>query len=288
MQKKLLAARVLIICILILSLLLSVALFALLRQDLIFLMMQQIHHYDEFSFSVIDPIENGVKYSLNDLKKQKNTIVSSVMMLVNSSHPLPQNFEVPIEIYNGAEMHPLMVDSYIALRDAVLYRTGVRIYVADDYRTREEQEEILAESEQGIAAAVGCSEHEAGLALDVYAPYFAGEEFLKSAAGREVNRICGEYGFIIRYPNGKEEVTGISYEPWHLRYVGMPHSKIMMDCGIVLEEYLERLPKNKWIQYNGYLILHTFSDSITMPQKWESCHISSDNAGGTLITLKMN
>ncbi|RYD01409.1 hypothetical protein N752_30920 [Desulforamulus aquiferis] len=51
---------------------------------------------------------------------------------------------------------------------------------------------------------------------------------------------CAEYGFIIRYPKGKEDVTGVPFEPWHYRYVGTPHAKEIMDKGITLEEYLEQ------------------------------------------------
>ena len=194
---------------------------------------------------------------------------------------------VELTEYNGAEMHPLMVEPYIALRDTVLAETGVRIYVADDYRTAEEQMEILESSEEGTAAAPGCSEHEAGLSLDVYAPYCAGKEFLKSAAGRMVNRVCGEYGFVIRYPLGKEEITGISYEPWHLRYVGEPHAEIMMNSGLTLEEYIQALTPEVWFAHGNYLILRTAADACRLPQGWERCEISEDNAGYRIVTLKM-
>ena len=160
------------------------------------------------------------------------------LMLVNDSHPLPTDFTPDLVEYNGARMHPLMLEGYIAMRDAVQDKTGVRIYVASDYRTAEEQRELYETSGDKIAALVGCSEHEAGLALDVYAPYFDGEDFLRSRAGRRVNSVCAGYGYIIRYPKGKESVTGIDYEPWHLRYVGAPHAAIMSDAGITLEEYI--------------------------------------------------
>ena len=208
------------------------------------------------------------------------------MMLVNSTHPLPDGYEAELEEYGGALMHPLMVDSYVALKAAVAEKTGIKIYVSSDYRTREEQEEILAESEDGIAAQVGCSEHEAGLALDVYAPYFAGEDFLKSEAGREVNRICHEYGFVIRYPRNKTDVTGISFEPWHLRYVGAPHAANMATSGLVLEEYVECFAPETWYRSGEYMILRTAKDTVVMPSDWTECIVSPDNTGYTLITVK--
>ncbi|MBQ7336792.1 MAG: M15 family metallopeptidase [Clostridia bacterium] len=227
------------------------------------------------------------EWTWEDLKGADGVTVSCLLMLVNASHPLPAGYEAELTEYNGAEMHPLMVEPYIALRDTVLAETGVRIYVADDYRTAEEQMEILESSEEGTAAAPGCSEHEAGLSLDVYAPYCAGKEFLKSAAGRMVNRVCGEYGFVIRYPLGKEEITGISYEPWHLRYVGEPHAEIMMNSGLTLEEYIQALTPEVWFAHGNYLILRTAADACRLPQGWERCEISEDNAGYRIVTLKM-
>ena len=227
------------------------------------------------------------EWKLNELSKHGDVTVSDTLMLVNRQHPLPRNFEPLLEEYNGARMHPLMVDSYVSLRDRVEELTDVRIYVSSDYRTREEQEEILAQTPDGIAAEVGCSEHEAGLALDVYAPYYAGESFLCSPAGRSVNRICSDFGFIIRYPRDKEAVTGISYEPWHLRYVGAPHAGLMTEAELTLEEYVEALTPETWFSYGAYLILRTASDSVELPREWESCEISPDNTGYTVITLRV-
>jgi D-alanyl-D-alanine carboxypeptidase len=207
-------------------------------------------------------------------------------MLINEAHPLPSDYQASLKEYNGAKMHPLMVDPYVALRDRVEKLTGVRIYVASDYRTSEEQEQIFAESEEGMALRVGCSEHEAGLALDLYAPHYAGESFLRSSAGRSVNRICSDYGFIIRYPRGKEDVTGISYEPWHLRYVGEPHAALMTRAELTLEEYLEALTPETWFSYGEYMILRTAQSEVSIPKGWVSCDLSPDNLGYTVITLK--
>ena len=159
------------------------------------------------------------------------------LLLVNFDHPLPENYVADIEEYNGAKMHPSMIDSYIALRDEVQKRTGIRIYVSSDFRTAEEQAELVASSQQGIAAPVGCSEHEAGLSLDVYAPNHDSYAFLRSPAGRMVNEICGEYGFILRYPKGKEQITGYMYEPWHIRYLGSELAAELTENGLTVEEY---------------------------------------------------
>lgn len=257
-----------------------------LHGELWFYLEQSLRIYSAPNLQIIETTEDAVEWSVEKLTTAENVTVSKTLMLVNASHPLPDGYEAELKEYGGALMHPLMIDSYIALKTAVYEKTGVNIYVSSDYRTREEQEAIIAESEDGIAAQIGCSEHEAGLALDVYAPYYAGMEFLKSEAGREVNRICQEYGYIIRYPRDKVDVTEISYEPWHLRYVGAPHAKIMADSGLTLEEYIEYLTPEVWYQSGEYMILRTQKDTVSMPEAWTSCHLSSDNTGYTIITVK--
>lgn len=232
-------------------------------------------------------LENDTRlWSLEELTAQENVTLSNNLLLVNSSHPLPDGYLPELTEYNGAKMHPLMLELYIALRDDVQAKTGVRIYVASDYRTPEEQAEIIASSEDGIAAQLGCSEHEAGLALDVYAPYYGGINFLRSRAGRMVNDICGDYGFIIRYPFGKEDITGIDYEPWHLRYVGQPHAKLMGESGLTLEEYIEMLTPNTWYQSGEYLIARLSADTLRLPRDFSHCDISLDNTGYYIVTVQ--
>ncbi len=227
----------------------------------------------------------GTEVTPQELMQTDGVTVTDTLRLINTSHSLPEGYRATVEEYNGAYMHPEMIAPYIALRDRVQEETGVRIYVASDYRSPEEQEAILTEEGASVAAAVGCSEHEAGLALDVYAPYCAGMEFLRSPAGRMVNEICSEYGFIIRYPKGKEEITGISYEPWHLRYVGAPHACLIETHGITLEEYCDALTVGAWYQYENYVFARVTDDVFVMPAVYAACSISPDNMGGYVITL---
>ncbi len=228
---------------------------------------------------------DGVETTAQALMETEGVTVTDTLRLINFETPLPSGYTATVEEYNGAYMHPEMIAPYIALRDRVQEKTGVRIYVASDYRSPEEQAAILEEEGGDVAAAVGCSEHEAGLALDVYAPYCAGMEFLRSRAGRMVNEICSEYGFIIRYPKGKEEITGISYEPWHLRYVGAPHARLIEEHGLTLEEYLQALSVGAWYQYEGYVFARVTDSAFLVPTGYSACSISSDNMGGYVITL---
>lgn len=227
------------------------------------------------------------EWSLETLLADERVVQSSNLMLINAEHPLPVDYEAELIEFNGAKMNPLMLDSYISLRDDVQKKTGVRIYVASDYRTSEEQEAILAEKGDTTAAQVGCSEHEAGLALDVYAPHFVGINFLRSPAGRMIDRVCGEYGFIIRYPYEKETVTGIDYEPWHIRYIGQPHATLIMEHGLTLEEYFDVLDVGTWYTNGNYRFARLSPDALKLPEGFTQCDLSPDNMGHYVVTVKM-
>lgn len=229
----------------------------------------------------------GEVQALDALLNRENVTLSTCMMLVNTAHPLPDGYVPELVEYNGAKMHPSMLSPYTSLRDDVQAKTGVRIYVASDYRTAEEQASVIQGSAEGIAAPVGCSEHEAGLALDVYAPYCDGIRFLRSRAGRTVNRVCSDYGFVLRYPKGKEDVTGIAYEPWHLRYVGQVHARIMTESGLPLEEYVLLLTPNVWFASGDYLIARLSPDQLRLPTAFSHCEISPDNTGYYIVTVKL-
>ncbi len=83
----------------------------------------------------------------------------------------------------------------------------------------------------------GASEHHTGLAFDITVK---GEQFSNTQQSVWLAKHCWEYGFIIRYPSDKTAITGISYEPWHIRYVGTAHSLIMRDENLCLEEYIDK------------------------------------------------
>ena len=84
----------------------------------------------------------------------------------------------------------------------------------------------------------GCSEHHTGLAFDLNVP---GKTFIETEQCDWLQKHCWEYGFIIRYTDEKQEITGFRGEKWHVRYVGIEHSLPMRDNGMCLEEYVEYL-----------------------------------------------
>ena len=226
--------------------------------------------------------------ALQEWLRDERVTESQTLILVNLNSPLPEGYEADLAEYNGAKMHPLMVQNYIAMRDAVQKKTGIRIYVSSDFRTAEKQAELLEYYGPDRAAPVGCSEHEAGLSLDVYAPEHASYAFLNSPAGREVNRTCHEYGFIIRYEADKTEVTCFDYEPWHLRYVGAPHAELIAESGLAYEEYINAITPEIWYSYENYYILRTANvEELTLPTNFTSCHISPDNTGYYIVTVEL-
>ena len=103
---------------------------------------------------------------------------------------------------------------------------------------------LLAALENGLSAAIvnppGYSEHNCGLAADLNSPEHTGLDagFEKTAAFRWLKAHAVEYGFILRYPNGSSDITGIIYEPWHYRYVGKDAAQEIFNRDITLEEYL--------------------------------------------------
>ena len=108
--------------------------------------------------------------------------------------------------------------------------------VTSGYRDYNRQAEIYAESEPGKAQEPGASEHQTGLAFDVTAENNGGFETTEQYAW-----LCAhahEYGFIQRYPANKADETGISYEPWHYRYVGVEAATRIRETGVTLETFI--------------------------------------------------
>ena len=91
----------------------------------------------------------------------------------------------------------------------------------------------------------GASEHQIGLALDIVCStyYNLNEGYGETQAGQWLEAHSYEYGFTLRYPKGKEYITGIEYEPWHFRYVGKEAAGVMKEKGICLEELIDSLQR---------------------------------------------
>lgn len=181
------------------------------------------------------------------------------LLLANAENPLPQDWTVQTEdVQNGYEMDkraaPAMRDMIQAAKE-----DGVELMLCSAYRSVEKQQQLFDRSQQAYmaqgmseqeayaktateTAIPGTSEHQTGLAADIVTPTYqmldAG--FADTPAGQWLSEHAVEYGFVLRYPQDKQEVTGIIYESWHYRFVGRTHAKLMKESGLCLEEYLQQ------------------------------------------------
>lgn len=227
-------------------------------------------------------------FTEEELEGDSRVSFDQSMMLVNRQYHLPDGFIPDVLEYKDTTvyMSSCMLDAYADLSSAVKERTGNKLYVSSDLRTADEQEVLYLEDPL-TATVPGASEHQTGLALDVYVAYYAGDGFVKSISGRFVNSHAHEYGFIIRYPSYAEDVTGIRFEPWHIRYVGHPHSDVIYNNHTTLEEYIDALEIGEWYEIDGYLVCRQklFNGGLILPQNFESCIISPDNTGCYIVTV---
>jgi len=179
-------------------------------------------------------------------------------LVVNKKHHLtaeyiPPDLTVPKVPFSFTEdlpkkrMRKEAAEALEELFDAAR-REGIELVGVSAYRSYERQAEIFAynarqrgeEVANQVSARPGESEHQTGLAIDVSCAsvkYQLIEEFGETKEGKWLADHAAEYGFIIRYPKGKEEITGYQYEPWHLRYVGRQAAQRIKEEGITLEEY---------------------------------------------------
>lgn len=126
---------------------------------------------------------------------------------------------------------------------AAAWGDGLSLWICSGYRSYAQQEQLFESyaAERGlneadaVSARPGHSEHQSGLCMDVNSTDFS---FGDTAEAAWLEQHCAEYGFIIRFPKGKENITGYEYEPWHIRYVGKEHAQAIKANGLCLEEYL--------------------------------------------------
>ena len=179
------------------------------------------------------------------------------LMLVNKQHPIPDNYVFETaQISSGGKLCDARILTPLKQMFEAANADGVTLVVCSPYRSNNRQEMLFAKKvdyymNQGYdymqsyalaSQAVtipGSSEHEIGLALDIITDGYCSldEGFGDTPAGRWLAQNSYKYGFVVRYLKGKEEITGIEYEPWHIRYVGVAAATVMYEEGICLEEF---------------------------------------------------
>lgn len=190
----------------------------------------------------------------------------SIDVLVNKQFALPDNYEptdlvypdVPFTFTEKIEKRKMRKEAAAALEDlfAGAKKDGIYLAGVSAYRSYDRQKAVFEsyvakdgeEKAKTYSAVPGHSEHETGLAIDVSGSdgKCAAEDcFGDTKEAAWIAKHVQEYGFILRYPEGKEDITGYKYEPWHIRYVGKDVAKEIYDRGITLEEYYNAVPVSK-------------------------------------------
>ena len=182
------------------------------------------------------------------------SMLNDELILVNRKNSLPKNFEpvlatIPEKyaVSSGYRATANTVNAFEKLADTMVKETGLRIFVTSSYRSYDYQSQLYngyvakhgQKEADRFSAKPGHSEHQTGLAMDVTTKdsYVV---FENTPEARWLSKNAYKYGFIIRYPLGKESITGYSYESWHIRYVGKKASKEIFTKDLVLEQYLEK------------------------------------------------
>ena len=227
------------------------------------------------------------------------------LVLVNRVNPLPENWDETIDLVfqtnslgDTVEAEREAYKAYLGLKKALLDEDGVRVYLDSAYRSVEAQQEILdrfteiygADYAAKIVARPGYSEHHTGLALDLYLNIDGEDVYLNEDMMQypeiwaKIHEKLADYGFILRYPEGMEHVTGYAYEPWHIRYVGSPETaRAIRDSGLTLEGWLGAVRETKVdVDYGA-------SDLFTLEERTEAaiqvkCHFAA-RKGCELHTL---
>lgn len=243
---------------------------------------------------------------------RRKQIHTGSLILVNAQYPYNENVDGRTLLAVDPRAPQVLLESHAA---KALYRLmdklngWEQITAVSGWRSRKEQQEIYAQSlrdsgkafTQQFVALPGHSEHQTGLAIDLARTQeqidFIRPDFPYSGICQVFRQYMASYGFVERYPCGKEAITEIAWEPWHFRYVGTPHAAIMEQHGFVLEEYISFLKGypygKKWYTHRtkdacaeiSYLEADRSGDSQLEVDDSLPFAISGSNSDGYIITM---
>ena len=235
------------------------------------------------------------------------------LLLVNYDHQVSTDFVFSdmVTISGGRVLKPTMdlrsatKIAYEAMSKA-MDKAGLKLYICSGYRTYDYQRNLFVTRLQSrmnngmdyatafadtnlYTAYPGTSEHETGMAIDLAKDVNAtlNDAFATTAVGKWLKANCADYGFILRYTKEKYDITKIAYEPWHFRYVGLPHSQIITDNNWALEEYLAYLQAGNQItlrEEDGTWTVTYTRDYSQIARMKNVDSYSYDNCGGWVVT----
>lgn len=210
------------------------------------------------STTTMTPTTTTAPKTYKDGHYVQTAVPSWELRLVNPWNPLPTDYDYTANLQSYIGEQQFDSRAMNALRQMIAAGSAYNLSAASLYRSYDLQTSLFnrqvnrvqaqgytgAEAEAKAATVVarpGTSEHHMGLAADILGSGYGSleESFENTPAFAWLKEHCAEYGFILRYPKEKQEITGVIYEPWHYRYVGVEAATEIMSRGITLEEYLE-------------------------------------------------
>ncbi len=251
-------------------------------------------------------VAHAADIPMHEVQIDADEVYRGELLLIDNAHPVHEagtrkdivNLYIHQELVNGYGLR----DTTISLSKLVTERwqamvraaktDGVRHFVVNSgYRNEAEQRQLYESKGPDDALPPGFSEHNLGLSMDIGS---AKAEMSRAPEGSWLSKNAWKYGFILRYPKDKTAVTGIQFEPWHFRYVGLPHSVIMHENDWTLEEYLDELKRAKSMAAHvegttyriSYYPVSAPQADIDVPVEG-TYTVSGDNKGGIIVTVRM-
>lgn len=235
------------------------------------------------------------------------------LLLVNYDHQVSADY-VPGDLvtFSGSRVLKPTMDLRRETKQAyetmskAMDKAGLKLYICSGFRTFDYQTGLFTKRLQSrlnsgmlyadafaatnlYTAYPGTSEHETGMAIDLAKDVYAelNDYFGTTPVGKWLYKNCADYGFILRYTKEKQDVTRIGYEPWHFRYVGLPHSRIITEAGWAFEEYLQHLQAGNQIvrqEETGTWTIRYTTDYSAIAKMRDVQSYSYDNCGGWVVT----
>lgn len=219
----------------------------------------------KMSVSEEEPIERQDAPEPEESGLPEGSLSDWNLILLNpeEDHKIDQDLSIEMSSFDGQSVDERAAQAYEEMRGAA-QEAGITLFLRSGFRSMATQEQNYQAAikrnrdsgmteEEALAATrqyytmPGHSEHHTGLAFDIITPeyhrdvYTLDDRFAETDAYPWLLEHCADYGFILRYPREKEDITQISFEPWHYRYVGVEHARYIMEHGLCLEEYIELL-----------------------------------------------
>lgn len=257
----------------------------------------------EISESSPQQTESGIFKETEQVHLKPDKLHKGELILVNKQYPCYTDGEEAVSMMELKTDSYMVTDYNVSLNGSIIEDFNswlddfAEIYgesevmVACGYRSSENQQELFdnevdevgeEEAEKWVARP-GYSEHQTGYVID-FTLYNDSEQNSIKYDGTDIyewiNKNCYKYGFILRYPEGKEDITGYSYEPWHFRYTGNAAAYYISENGLTLEEYIDLVKQ--------YSIENPLFIDAGGEKKWYVYYVPANEEGETEVTVPKN